>query len=520
MNEPFVEGAVATGTNFIGRKKLLKKLSGVMRFGNTKSISICGLPRIGKTSLICNLLNDSELKSDKVLTAFVSLAAKESFFHLWREIMGELRESLEFHNLHDNMVTSCIDAVVEACKRNKPERDYEELNEHVVLFFKAVVSKLGVDCLIAMDEFDQAARVFGDDSGMSATYFQFIRELATHHEKYGVSFIIISRSRLVRLESSVPGASVLHMAMATEPVLGFNDDDLSEYEDVLRRCCITINDNVLKNIHRLGGRSPLLLSKIGNVLYRNDDRVLDNFSATDGEISLDFSDYYKNLIELSKKDGYYNKLVQMFVGPKYDLNNADVNELKNLGYVEEQSPDENGILYRSICPDFTDYLRELMILDENDNIWPNLSQAEKRLRSIIDGALSKKYGGPIWEKAIRVDYDARKASNPSKYGYFVDFGKAEKFCNNMKRKYSGRGNPRLLNAISFQELWNIMEFYWNDGISEYFPKGDTISDWNEKLELLQRARDPLAHANPEFLNHVEIRQANIYCDEILQKTVV
>ena len=81
MKKPFIDGSPATGRKFIGRKEYLKVLTDFIKYEDKGCMSVCGLPRIGKTSIVQKALKP---KSKKILSVFVDLSNMTSFFDLWK----------------------------------------------------------------------------------------------------------------------------------------------------------------------------------------------------------------------------------------------------------------------------------------------------------------------------------------------------------------------------------------------------------------------------------------------------
>jgi hypothetical protein len=292
-------------------------------------------------------------------------------------------------------------------------------------------------------------------------------------------------------------------------VLGFSDNDYNEYLDILKRNKVNLSAKTLNDIEIYGGRSPFLLAQIGNYLCENAEKHnIKEFVRNQGMVN-----YYNDLVKILNDEEYFDSMIKIFVGPKYDLNPDNVNTLENLGYIY-YIKDGDNVRIRSLSKDFTSYLYELIMLDENRVIFPKLDQVILRLRQIIENVLTKKFGAN-WENDIRLIYKAEFAY-PNGYHKFIDLDKADSYIYGMKKKYKGK-TYMLLKALSIKELKNLITYFWLDGMSAYF-SWCSQNELMEKLDLLKRVRDPLAHTTPEYLEDYEIRDAGIYCDEIITKS--
>jgi hypothetical protein len=138
--------------------------------------------------------------------------------------------------------------------------------------------------------------------------------------------------------------------------------------------------------------------------------------------------------------------------------------------------------------------------DENAAIWPNVTEAEQRLRRIVKTALEKFYG-ENWETETRKLFDDGKLD-------MVDA-----FQRNNERNYAAR-NQNLLQSLSILDLADLAEHFWNDGVKQQFPENADKNEWREKIRAIYNARNPITHSNPEFLSPDQISTVNRYCDEI------
>lgn len=500
MAKPFVVGVVASGKKFIGRKNYLKKISSAMRYNNG-CISVTGLPRIGKTSIVQKAL---KTYSKDVLTVYVNLSAMTSFFDLWMKICHELFILLDglgvlfaFEHYQDQ--------IFDACRQN----NYEKLRECLIDFFREL-AKEKYKCVIAIDEFDHILKnVFGNNE-QTGTYLNFMRDLFSQMTDVLLSLIVISRRDVASIEGRISVGSTFHGVFGDNIICiwGFDNNDYDRYLKIVKNNKIDITDAISNFIETFGGRSPYLLAQIGNYLCDNKGNLNDiikGFSRNQGMIN-----YYKDLIEILKRENYYETMVKIFIGPKYDLKKFEVEILNNMGYVSDFS-EKGEIKQRSISKDFTHYFYDIQTAENNVDIWPNLNETELFLREKIQSILSKKYGR-LWEDEIKNIYQNKFSQNPSDYRRFINLQKVEEFIKDLKRNYPGH-TYNLLKVVAIWELKNLIFYFWEDGMREAF-RNIPKDELEKKLNLLQRARNPLAHTNPEYLTDEEVRMADIYCNEI------
>jgi uncharacterized protein YnzC (UPF0291/DUF896 family) len=515
MKSPFVEGPVAAGRYFIGRKEYLAKCKEFVKYGSRGCFSVCGLPRIGKTSIVTNAV---KTKSKHIVIVNINLSTMTSFFDLWNQIIIGIFSRLDALGVsflftgpgspeHKGKITGL-------CGRQQLTENqaaaFAELREYLIDFFKNLAAEK-FKTVIVIDEFDYINKsIFGNDDYKTLN-LNLLREICTQLPDTRISLILVSRRDIANLDSKTVVGSTFHGVFGNNRicVTGFNDADYKLYLDILEKNNVKAEGRIKNGIEIYGGRSPYLLAQIGNYLVQEarehgsgDDKAdIKKFARSQSMIN-----YYEDLIRILEDEGYYETMIKVFIGPKYDLKPADVYKLKNLGYIYYQDK-ENQRPY-SLTKDFSHYLYEKVTGEEKIQIWPKLSEAEIRLREIIRNALTDRFKNN-WEQEIR---NVQKSEGNK----FINIEKADTFMKSNSKNYPGEQN--LLKVLAIWELSSIIQHFWNDGIGSRFPNNTARDDWAAKFRLLQRARDPLAHSNPEFLTSEEIKQANIYCDEIINNT--
>jgi len=138
-----------------------------------------------------------------------------------------------------------------------------------------------------------------------------------------------------------------------------------------------------------------------------------------------FGVYFKRIVELLKDEDFYNKLLQIYIGPRYNIKQYDIDELVSRGYISNKikgfyDTGEDNIdefKYETISEYFVEYLMDIS-QPEVGEIWPVLSEAEKKLRSIIEIELTGMFGGRWMEELERVNQEYKKNKRT-----FIDFDK-------------------------------------------------------------------------------------------------
>lgn len=502
MENPFCVGEIAEGDGFVGRREKLREFRQKLLAKKRGSISICGLPRVGKSSLIHQLLHNSgNLLEKEIVVAEVDLGKCASFFMLWRKIAKQLRGQLQMADLLTEELIQSVQAIIDAGE------DYEELSDAIDTLFEELKED-GVKTILYIDEFDYVAKVFGTGAETDAyCYSQLLRGLATE-ARYNVSFIIVSRRSLAFLEERCCGGSALHLAMDAQQLTGFDDDEVREMRTLLERYEVSLTDEEWCAVRKLGGRIPFLLSTICK------DLVVRKGSATPAEIIEGcyprMLEYYEEIGRLLQDEGFEKRMCQVLCGPKYNITPAQVREMESRGYLRQDGDD-----YEAISEGFAEYFRQRVRGSVAGKISPLMTETERLVRGAITVQMKKKFGDR-WESAIEEEYEERRARDPEKYRDFVDFQKVKKFLSAAENANYAQGSSLgILNMMSFGELFNIISVYWSDFAADNVFGGKQLSELGIIFKLLQRARNPLAHSNIEYLTTAEITQVDGYCQELV-----
>jgi hypothetical protein len=501
MDNPFIVGAEVEGESFIGRRDQLKQFNDLLYKNDSKSgsISLTGITRIGKSSLIRNAVKLNENKN--IITVKTVISKFSDFNEFWTDVLSLVRDELEFVEGNYFKEINALDAAIDA-----GTNDTYNFRRKVEKAFKLISKQLKL--VIVIDEFDFAEYVFGSDS----SNFQFFRELISSAD-YKMTFITISRRSLIHIETRSFGGSTLDGVFKKISLRGFSNEDLQEYFNKFDSLQIKLSDDIKKKILYYGGRSPYLLSAIGQeIVYR---QGADDFDSVLSACNQQFLDYFKRIVELLKDEDFYNKLLQIYIGPRYNIKQYDIDELVSRGYISNKikgfyDTGEDNIdefKYETISEYFVEYLMDIS-QPEVGEIWPVLSEAEKKLRSIIEIELTGMFGGRWMEELERVNQEYKKNKRT-----FIDFDKVNINLAVNKKKYKERASDNILTTVGIMELRNILQHYWTR-FAPYF-NNDQFSKWSDRFYLLHKARNPLAHNTAEFLTEEEIMETELYCREII-----
>jgi AAA+ ATPase superfamily predicted ATPase len=191
MKNPFIISGEAYGEGFIGRKKLLKSLINYLFVNDSDkgSISLTGIPRTGKSSLMLNIRNSLIPTDRKIYTVEMSTGKCKDFESFWITLLWAI-----YDELADKKILS-----YEEMTTLKPYLDEEKMppikfRRGIEKFFRDISKKCKL--VLFIDEFDYSEKVFGNDSSS----FQFLRDLISEAD-YSISFVVASRRSIKHIEA-------------------------------------------------------------------------------------------------------------------------------------------------------------------------------------------------------------------------------------------------------------------------------------------------------------------------------
>jgi hypothetical protein len=274
---------------------------------------------------------------------------------------------------------------------------------------------------------------------------------------------------------------------------------VSLYWQRLKNLGISVSDTYIENIFIYSGNHPYLIDLINysifNKIEQTDINLDEILNSTLETLKLKIYNEYESILKLMEQENLDKKLVQMIVGPNYDITQRDVEKL--LKYSLVKSTD-----YESFeC--FARYFEEYLSLKSSEiDIWPLWAETEIELRSIIKEFLIDKYGEDWVDKFVK--------GNPKKTKTIDEL----KFV--MAKNIKSFGDKASTHLVDYTYPSHMMDCFihsdwkWFENIF-----GKQFSDWKPKFDLLSEIRNPLAHNNRAFLTPSKINNATGYCQEIL-----
>lgn len=490
MINSFQVGAVVTGNSFIGRKELVKQYrKQFLTKSKSSSVSIIGITRVGKTSFIKKVFDKIP---ETIIYSYTDLKESSSYQELWQSILMPIQEYLEKNTL----ITK--ELLEDFFKIENEELPWIKLRSIVKRIFLYLGEKQ-LKSIIVLDEFDYASVLFNSETKK----YELFRSVISSPD-YNLAAILISRRNLHDIEGQTFQSSTFRGVFDTRYFKGFNEEDLQEYYKVFENKNISLSDKSKEEIKYYAGNSPYLLSIIGNRILDRRKNLKDiDISDIFNNDCRQINDYYSDVIKHLERDNSKDRLVSFVLGPNIGITKADVEELINLGYIQNINND-----YIPISKYFEDYLRNHKL---NESIWERITSTERKIKLIIEAeeeSLKKSYGIISQDKNV-VQKEILKNTKGIEES---DFKKLDSFIRSNKRDF--KVDSTYFDVMSLSDSFKIIVSHWTL-FCKYF-NNDLLSNWEQKFRIIGTARNAPAHAHEEYLSDSIKRDVDNYCSDIQQ----
>ncbi|MDH6341349.1 hypothetical protein M2480_000101 [Parabacteroides sp. PFB2-12] len=511
---PFSDyGQIVKGSRFAGRKNEVQTIQNRILGDAYGNIAIMGMPRIGKSSLVWNALMPlkEKLLNKRNILSFIYVGRLVSSKDFFKQLACQVLEELELIESHE----SSFNKLQPIYDKMKAEKDNFEFKNLVQKFFR-FLKRNEFRASFILDEFDHVASIF------TVSDFQLLRELASQPETQ-ICLVTVSRRTIQEIEAE-NGAISNFCGIFSDLRLGlFNNSDIAEYWDSLKRLDIEVSDEYKQNIDYLVGRHPFLIDmcnyEVYNLMLKNQVVKFDfEPSYLESELKLALFNNFDKIIILLKDEKLYDKALQLILGPIYNVTISDEQKLLKYEFIRKvgsmkkysllkrefnNSKNQNSASY--VC--FSDYFTELLYLKYNDiDFWPLWKETERAVRDLIKTWITEVFDDD-WETKYLTKY----AKSGGKYDGI------KKLCNT--RTYSnkkfGNSSEHLIDYTFPRDMYDL--FISSDW--DWFKKvlGDEKKEWGKKFNFLADIRNPVAHNNSEFISIDDFNTAKKYCETIIER---
>ena len=491
LKNPFGDyGGVVSGNRFIGRHNEIEIIQNRLLGFNYGNIAIMGLPRIGKSSLAWNsiITKKDELIKKKILPVWISFGEYSTLNNVFQEVVLELLEMLSYSTDLVAQITPIINNINDAGNQTERRRFIKKM----LKFLKSI----GFRLILVLDEFDNAQNI------LDLHDFQFLRE-ASNNPDTKLALLTISRKTIQELEPDYGALSNFYQIFTDLRLTLFNQNDKNDYWNRVRQNGIEVSQKYISLTTHYCGSHPYLLDAFNHEVFNNISQTDTNLEKVSElvikELNLKMLNEYESIIKLMREEGLERMLMQMIVGPVYDITQRDVEKLLKYGIVSLNTIGKYST--------FSEYFNNYLHLKSNSiDIWPLWSEVENEIRSLIKQNLLEKFG-EAWEEPY-----AKQNKQKGAEAFILE--KREMQSRN-KKSFGDKASDHLVDFTYPMEMFDryiALDWNWYSSIFE-----KQKNDWKPIFEHLGKIRNPLAHNNPNFLSDSDKNIAEGYCKIILEK---
>jgi len=485
MENPFADyGSIVYGERFIGRKEEIKAVQNRI-FGKAYgNLAIQGLPRIGKSSLAWRAIIEyrKELEEKQIIPIHINSGSYESSQIFFGEIFSELHKRIrKIANINIQLFQEIFDKFGKSSQQNERNNLMEEYFE--------ILQEFNYRIIYIFDEFDSVRKYFDVHD------FQFLRALS-YNPNTKICIVTVSRRMLSEIEKKGGGGSNFHQTFDNIYLGMFNDEDLDIYWKKFFNSRVPIDATGKQKIYEFAGRHPFLLDLFNYHLYNNlSENLIEAIVLTRDKLKLTILNNYKTILDLLAEENLTTKLLQMVVGPVYDISSTEAEKIERYNLVVKS---KNG--FAGFSNDFDNYL---YIAKREIPIWKLWTETEIKLRNIVLVWLIERYGDN-WVNKFR------KVQGKEEFVTQLEFNQEKE-----KKSFPDTYSQNLLDFTYPADLFDkFMRIEWT-WFKPIF--GKDANDWKQKFDLLAKIRNPLAHNKENILKDFERDAAKAYCEEIIHK---
>lgn len=464
-------GAPVSGSRLVGRRVLLDRL--VMRIRSEAHCSIVGLPRMGKTSVAREALRSLNATAAGLVGGYITLDAIRGPIQAYARILEEI--SPDASDDQKTVRTSDHDEAYESFLRALRKR-----------------RRSGQKSVIVVDEVDAIVR---DGFADAPLFVSRIREVANDRDRYGVTFIFVSRRSLDMIQGAVDCSTLAGLCEVVylQPLERDGLDILSA------RSPIFVDNAGREALWQITGGHPFLAEVVMCEAVEKGDSHLDNKSieGAQHEQSHEFTNQYRQLANLLSHDEIFEAMCELVVGPRWrSIAPHTVCLLKHYGILRSSDEIAGGV--ECMSQHFREYLA---LLTRTMPSWVLLGDAERQLRYLIQERMVDAYGEDWFEKL---------RNKLPKMSDALD--KLVQQRVREKRMFGDAASDFILDYAYIGDLKGLAFAEWEKYRSVL---GGTKAEWERRFQDIMKVRNPMAHHRPVPAD--VLQEAERSCEVLLSR---
>mgnify|MGYP001483026775 FL=1 len=452
-NNPFSgRGAPVSGDRLVGRRFLLDRLA--MRLRSDAHCSIVGLPRMGKTSVAKEVLRVLDSPATGFMGGYITLDAIRGPVQAYTRILEEtsIDESDEPLTVHTDDHDQAYETFLRILRKRR---------------------RSGRKAVLVVDEVDAIVRDEFADAGL---FVSRMREVANDRDRYGITFIFVSRRSLDMIQGAVDCSTLAGLCeVAYLQPLG--SDGL---EELSARSPVPLDNSGREALWRLTGGHPFLAEVVMCEAVENGGPHLDAMliDCAQHKQAHEFTNQYRQLYNLLSHEEMFEALCELVVGPQWrPISPHTLFLLKHYGLLRSSDEVTGGV--ECMSEHFRAYLAQLTRTTPS---WVLLGDVERQLRYLVQDRMVEAYGRN-WFGKLR----QRLPRMSSALDKLVQQKDRE------KQFFGDAASEFILDYAYIGDLKDLIFAEWES----YRPVlGGAKADWERRFQDIMKVRNPMAHHRP------------------------
>lgn len=442
-------GAPVSGSRLVGRGLLLDRL--IMRISSEAHCSIVGLPRMGKTSLAREMLRRLDTAAAGLVSGYVTLDAIRGPIQAYTRILEETSPDTLDDLIHPRT------------------RDHDEAYESFLRVLRKR-RRSGEKSVIVIDEMDAIVR---DGFADAPLFVSRLRELANDRDRFGITFVYISRRSLDMIQGAVDCSTLAGLC----EVVYLKPLERDGVDALCMRSPISVDNSGREALWQITGGHPYLAEVVMCEAVDKGGSLLNAkaIEAAQHEQSHEFTNQYRHLGTLLSQDQMFDAMCELAVGPRWrTFEPHTVSLLKHYGILRGSDETAGGVE----C--FSQHFREyLALLTRSTPSWILLGDAERQLRFLVQERMVDSYGN---------DWFDRLRTKLPKLSDALD--KLIQQRVREKRMFGDAASDFILDYAYIGDLKDLVFAEWEKYRAVL---GGAKADWERRFQEIMKVRNPMAH---------------------------
>ena len=449
-NNPFSgRGEPVTGDRLVGRRLLLHRL--VARIRSEAHCSIVGLPRMGKTSIAREVLRRLDATEGRFVGSYMTLDAISGPIQAYTRILFET--SMDTPDELSIARTSDHDEAYECFIRTLRKRRHS-----------------GQKSVIVIDEMDAIAR---DDFADAPLFVSRIREVANDRDRYGITFMFVSRRSLDMIQGAVDCSTLAGLC----EVIYLQPLECNGLEELAARSPFLVDSDGREALWRITGGHPFLAEVVMcEAVERGGSQLGDKLieSAQHAQ-SHEFTNQYRQLASLLSHENMFEAMCELVVGPQWrPIAPHTVSILKHYGVLRSMCDVGGGI--ECMSQHFKDYL---VLLTRTTPSWTLLGDTERQLRYLIQDRMVDAYGAD-WFEELKKKFPRMTVA-------------LDKLVKQRVREVQMFGDAASDFILDYAYIGDLKDMVFADWERYRSTLGGAKGDWEKRFQVIMKVRNPMAH---------------------------